>query len=58
MEQPDRVEGLSNTVDDGRRMSVAMKKSMVTSQRYVDGAGTETRLAAGLNPLYGLLNTD
>jgi hypothetical protein len=28
-----------------------------TSQRYVDGAGTETRSAAELNPLYDLLNT-
>lgn len=28
---------------------------MVTSQRYVDGAGTDTRSAAELNPLYRLL---
>ncbi|MGY4646391.1 hypothetical protein [Mycobacterium sp. URHB0021] len=27
-----------------------------TSQRYVDGAGTDTRTAAELNPLYGLLD--
>jgi len=32
-------------------------ESMVTSQRYVDGAGIETRAAAELNPLYDLLNT-
>jgi len=30
---------------------------MVTSQRYVDGAGIETRAASELNPLYKLLNT-
>ena len=33
-------------------------ESMVTSQRYVDGAGTDTRAAAELNPLYELLTTD
>lgn len=32
-------------------------ESMVTSQRYVDGAGTDTRAAAELNPLYELLTT-
>lgn len=29
--------------------------SMVTSQRYVDGAGAENRSAAAQNPLYGLI---
>jgi hypothetical protein len=29
--------------------------SMVTSQRYVDGAGVENRAAAAENPLYGLI---
>jgi len=29
---------------------------MVTSQRYVTAAGTETRTAAAQNKLYGLLN--
>jgi site-specific recombinase XerD len=29
--------------------------SMVTSQRYVDGAGTQNRAAAAQNPLYGLI---
>jgi hypothetical protein len=28
----------------------------VTSQRYVDGVGTDTRTAADLNPLYELLD--
>jgi hypothetical protein len=32
-------------------------ESMVTSQRYVGGAGTETRAASELNPLYDLLKT-
>ncbi|MGE2817957.1 tyrosine-type recombinase/integrase [Mycobacterium heidelbergense] len=31
--------------------------SMVTSQRYVDGAGAENRAAAAQNPLYGLIET-
>jgi hypothetical protein len=30
---------------------------MVTSQGYVDDAGTETRAASELNLLYDLLNT-
>ena len=29
--------------------------SMVTSQRYVDGAWTQNRAAAAQNPLYGLI---
>jgi site-specific recombinase XerD len=29
--------------------------SMLTSQRYVDGAGTQTRPAAAQNPLYSLI---
>ena len=28
---------------------------MITSQRYVDGAGTHNRHAAAQNPLYGLI---
>jgi integrase len=38
-------------------MKLLGHESMVTSQRYVDGAGTETRSAAELNPLYDLLNS-
>jgi len=38
-------------------MKLLGHESMVTSQRYVDGAGTETRSAAQLNPLYDLLNS-
>jgi site-specific recombinase XerD len=37
-------------------MKLLGHESMVTSQRYVDGAGTETRAASELNPLYDLLN--
>jgi site-specific recombinase XerD len=37
-------------------MKLMGHESMVTSQRYVDGAGIETRSAAELNPLYGLLS--
>lgn len=37
-------------------MKLLGHESMVTSQRYVDGAGTETRSAAELNPLYELLS--
>jgi site-specific recombinase XerD len=39
-------------------MKLLGHESMVTSQRYVDGAGTETRAASELNPLYDLLKTD
>lgn len=39
-------------------MKLLGHESMVTSQRYVDGAGTDTRTAAELNPLYGLLIGD
>ncbi|BDX32367.1 integrase [Mycobacterium antarcticum] len=38
-------------------MKLLGHESMATSQRYVDGAGTETRTAAELNPLYDLLRT-
>lgn len=38
-------------------MKLLGHESMVTSQRYVDGAGTETRPATELNPLYRLLAT-
>ncbi|MGV7724173.1 tyrosine-type recombinase/integrase [Mycobacterium kansasii] len=37
-------------------MKLLGHESMVTSQRYVDGAGTDTRSAAELNPLYDLLS--
>jgi len=37
-------------------MKLMGHESLVTSQRYVDGAGTETRSAAENNPLYGLLS--
>jgi site-specific recombinase XerC len=36
-------------------MKLLGHESMVTSQRYVDGAGAEHRVAAAQNPLYGLL---
>ena len=39
-------------------MKLLGHESMVTSQRYVDGAGTETRAASELNPLYDLLKTE
>jgi integrase len=38
-------------------MKLLGHESMVTSQRYVDGAGTETRAATELNPLYDILST-
>ncbi|KPN44909.1 recombinase [Mycobacterium intracellulare subsp. chimaera] len=37
-------------------MKLLGHESMVTSQRYVDGAGTQTRAAAAKNPLYGLID--
>ena len=36
-------------------MKLLGHESMATSQRYVDGAGTDTRSAAELNPLYDIL---
>lgn len=39
-------------------MKLLGHESMVTSQRYVDGAGIDTRSAAEQNPLYGLLAAD
>ncbi|AFM20555.1 site-specific recombinase XerD (plasmid) [Mycolicibacterium chubuense NBB4] len=36
-------------------MKLLGHESMVTAQRYVDGAATETRSAAESNPLYGLI---
>lgn len=39
-------------------MKLLGHESMVTSQRYVDGAGTDTKSAAELNPIYELLSTD
>lgn len=36
-------------------MKLLGHESMTTSQRYVAGAGTETRTAAARNPLYGLI---
>lgn len=36
-------------------MKLLGHKSMVTSQRYVDGAGAENRAAAARNPLYRLI---
>lgn len=36
-------------------MKLLGHESMVTSQRYVDGAGTQNRAAAARNPLYGLI---
>lgn len=38
-------------------MKLLGHESMVTAQRYVDGAGTDTRSAAELNPLYDILAT-
>lgn len=37
-------------------MKLLGHESIATSQRYVDGAGTDNRAAAALNPLYGLLS--
>jgi hypothetical protein len=39
-------------------MKLLGHESMATSQRYVDGAGADTRTAAELNPLYELLSAD
>lgn len=36
-------------------MKLLGHESMVTSQRYVDGAGTQNRAAAAQNPLYRLI---
>ncbi|MGV7637180.1 tyrosine-type recombinase/integrase, partial [Mycobacterium kansasii] len=36
-------------------MKLLGHESMVTSQRYVDGAGAENRAAAAQNPLYELI---
>ena len=36
-------------------MKLLGHESMATSQRYVDGAGTQNRAAAAQNPLYGLI---
>jgi integrase/recombinase XerC len=36
-------------------MKLLGHESMVTSQRYVDGARTQNRAAAAQNPLYGLI---
>jgi integrase/recombinase XerC len=36
-------------------MTLLGHESMVTSQRYVTAAGTETRTAAAQNRLYGLV---
>jgi site-specific recombinase XerD len=37
-------------------MKLLGHESMMTSQRYVDGAGAENRAAAARNPLYGLID--
>ena len=39
-------------------MKLLGHESMVTSQRYVSAAGTETRTAAAQNTLYGLLEQE
>ncbi len=39
-------------------MKLLGHESMVTSQRYVDGAAADTRRAAERNPLYSLLNIE
>ena len=39
-------------------MKLLGHESMVTSQRYVTAAGTETRSAAAANKLYGLLDNN
>jgi integrase len=39
-------------------MTLLGHESMVTSQRYVTAAGTETRTAAAQNKLYSLLAED
>lgn len=38
-------------------MKLLGHESMVTSQRYVDGAGAENRAAAARNPLYALIDS-
>ena len=38
-------------------MKLLGHESMLTLQSCVEGAGTETRAAAELNPLYDLLDT-
>lgn len=39
-------------------MNLLGHESMSTSQRYVSGAGAETRLAAARNPLYGIVDQE
>ncbi|MDT5057311.1 MAG: integrase/recombinase XerC [Mycobacterium sp.] len=39
-------------------MKLLGHESMITSQRYVSAAGTETRSAAARNPIYGMITTD
>ena len=39
-------------------MKLLGHESMVTSQRYVTAAGTETRTAAAANKLYDLIEAD
>jgi integrase/recombinase XerC len=45
----------NSDVDVYTLMNLLGHESMVTSQRYVTAAGTETRAAAAQNRLYGLL---
>jgi integrase/recombinase XerC len=45
----------NSDVDVYTLMNLLGHESMVTSQRYVTAAGTETRKAAATNRLYGLL---
>jgi hypothetical protein len=39
-------------------MQLLGHESMSTSQRYVEGAGADTRTAAASNPLHGLLRKE
>jgi integrase len=39
-------------------MKLGGHESMVTSQRYVEGAGADSKTAAELNPIYGLIASE
>lgn len=39
-------------------MKLLGHESMITSQRYVDGAAANTRSAAAINPLCGLISAE
>jgi integrase len=45
----------NENVSEYALMKLLGHDSVVTSQRYVDGAGAQNRAAAAQNPLYGLI---